>query len=108
MPKARGLKKTGGRKKGTPNKKTAALVKAAGAGGVMPLEYMLNVMRQPIPQTADPVVKATLHGLRFEAAKAAAPYVHPRLAAIEHTGPDGRELTAVSIHVVGVQPGSKR
>jgi hypothetical protein len=26
---------------------------------------------------------------RFEAAKAAAPYIHPRLAAIEHTGKGG-------------------
>jgi len=27
--------------------------------------------------------------LRFEAAKASAPYIHPRLAAIEHSGTDG-------------------
>jgi hypothetical protein len=29
---------------------------------------------------------------RFEAAKAAAPYVHPRLAAIQLTGRDGEDL----------------
>jgi hypothetical protein len=26
--------------------------------------------------------------LRFEAAKSAAPYIHPKLAAVEHSGPD--------------------
>lgn len=34
----------GGRKKGTPNKRTAAQV-AAAADGEMPLDYMLRVMR---------------------------------------------------------------
>jgi hypothetical protein len=34
-----------------------------------------------------------MDGMRFEAAKAAAPYVHPKLAAIEHSGPEGAPLT---------------
>jgi hypothetical protein len=66
----------GGRKKGTPNKVTAARQAAVAESGLRPLDYLLAVMRdegQP-PQA------------RLDAAKAAAPYVHPRLAAIEHSG----------------------
>ena len=49
------------------------------ASGLTPLEYLLGIMRdEELPVE-----------LRFEAAKAAAPYVHPKLAAIEHSGPDG-------------------
>jgi len=89
---ARPGERRGGRQKGTPNKKTAATVKAVKAGGVTPLNYMLNVMRKPIPADAEPQVKVVMIGMRFEAAKAAAPYVHPKLAAIEHTGKDGESL----------------
>lgn len=44
--------------------------------GLTPLEYMLGILRD---ETADPKD-------RFAAAKECAPYVHPRLAAVEHTG----------------------
>lgn len=40
-----------------------------------PLEVMLNIMRDP---TSEPQ-------MRFEAAKAAAPYVHPRLSQVDST-----------------------
>ncbi len=69
----RGMK-TGGRKKGTPNKKTQELLVHAAAGGDLPLAHMLRIMRDPDQDTA----------IRFDAAKAAAPFLHPRLAAIEH------------------------
>lgn len=74
-------KKTGGRKKGAKNKKpsqaviAAKLAEHAAAAGVMPLEYMLQVLRDG---AADPI-------LRFDAAKSAAPYCHARLASIDHT-----------------------
>lgn len=84
--------KTGGRKKGTPNKASAAIRDAALKAGITPLEYMMNLMRKPDPKDADALTKVQLDGLRFEAAKAAAPYVHPRLAAVEHTGKDGGPL----------------
>lgn len=105
----RGGKRLGaGRKKGTPNKRTSALVEAVVASGITPLDYMLNVMRDPIPADAEPRVQAALHELRFEAAKAAAPYVHPKLAAIEHTGKDGQPLLGnISITVVGVPAGTR-
>lgn len=63
-------KKTGGRKKGTPNKSTLVRNQEIAAGGELPLDYMLRVMRdQTYP-----------HERRDEMAKAAAPYVHPRLS----------------------------
>ena len=50
---------------------------------------MLQVMRQePSPELDEREMLQAIT-LRFEAAKAAAPYMHPRLAAIEHTGADG-------------------
>jgi len=71
----------GGRQKGTRNKRTAALIHAAEAGGMMPLDLMLRIMRdEACPEGADPAQKIAFHSLRFEAAKAAAPYVHPRLS----------------------------
>jgi hypothetical protein len=78
-----GGRKTGGRKKGSVNKRTlalrvqaVALLEGVDASRMTPLDVMLHVMR-------DNRLDATL---RFEAARAAAPYLHPRLAAIEHTG----------------------
>jgi hypothetical protein len=75
----KGHPKTGGRKRGTPNKRTTELQARIRATGMMPLDFMIAVMRN---------AKAPLE-LRFEAARQAAPYVHPRLTAIEHSGTDG-------------------
>lgn len=74
--------KTGGRKKGVRNKATAKKEAEIAASGVTPLAYMLDVMRNP---GEDP-------DKRLDAAKSAAPYVHPKLAAIEHTGANGQPL----------------
>lgn len=59
--------------------------------GVTPLEYMLKIMRDESDHE-DPKIQIAREAMRFEAAKAAAPYMHPRLAAIEHTGADGAPL----------------
>lgn len=75
-------KKAGGRKKGTPNKATAAKAAQIARSGLTPLDYMLKVMRDS-KQPDD---------IRLDAAKSAAPYVHPKLAAIEHTGAGGAPL----------------
>lgn len=79
MPKAKGSLKTGGRQKGTPNKRTAAQVAAAAHGGITPLAHLLRVMRNPKADKEE----------RLKAAMAAAPYVHHRLATVEHTGGGG-------------------
>lgn len=83
-------KKTGGRKKGVPNRASTQRAVAIAESGLTPLEFMLRIMRDDMtPEDASPEVIKAFAELRFEAAKAAAPYVHPRLAAVEHTGKDG-------------------
>ena len=71
--------KTGGRRRGTPNKSTSAKAKKAVAiaeSGLTPLEYLLSVMRDENEDLP----------MRVDAAKAAAPYVHPKLANIAVSG----------------------
>lgn len=74
-----GQPKTGGRRKGTPNRATAAKASEIAASGETPLDYMLRVMRDPQQE----------HQRRDDMAKAVAPYVHPKLATVEHGGADG-------------------
>jgi hypothetical protein len=71
-----GYRPGAGRKRGSLTAKTREIAEAASAGGITPLEYMLSVLRNEL---ADPKE-------RFAAATAAAPYIHPRLAAVEHSG----------------------
>lgn len=71
---ARGGARPGaGRPAGAANKRTRAIADAALMEGLTPLEYMLDILRSEARSDAE----------RFEAAKQAAPYVHPRLSAIE-------------------------
>jgi hypothetical protein len=88
-----------GRKKGTPNKKTlermaredaAKLLEAKALENGLPLDYMLRVMRDP---TVEPHRRDAM-------AKAAAPYLHPQLAAIHHrhANADGTPIAPV-IHL---------
>ncbi len=73
-----GSPKTGGRKKGTPNKATAKRQAEVAKSGKTPMQFLLDRMRNPEADMAE----------RIECAKAAAPYVHPKLASIEHSGKD--------------------
>lgn len=66
-------KKTGGRQPGSINKKTAEKIEQLSASGLMPVDYMLNVMRD---ETAE-------KSRRDDMAKAVAPYLSPKLANIE-------------------------
>lgn len=63
----------GGRAPGVPNKKSAEKIAAIEASGLTPLDYLLSVMRD---EANDP-------DARRDAAKAAAPYVHPKLSSVE-------------------------
>jgi hypothetical protein len=65
-----------GRKKGSRNKRTIALAEAsheAIRSGLMPLDFLLQVLRDPAKDDR----------LRLDAAKAAAPYCHQRLTVAE-------------------------
>ncbi|OQW71651.1 MAG: hypothetical protein BVN33_14565 [Proteobacteria bacterium ST_bin13] len=77
---ARGGARPGaGRKKGSVTKATVyrqEMFARAATEGMSPLDYLLGVMRDPGQDD----------GRRLDAAKAAAPFVHARLASIEHSG----------------------
>ncbi len=89
-------RKTGGRKKGTPNKvqrprkQHAALIEPLLADGVTPLEYMLGILRNP---NTEPLQRAW-------AAEKAAPYCHPRLAPVDK---DTGKQPIQQVHVIGWQ-----
>lgn len=75
----KGHPKTGGRVAGKPNattRKAREAAEQAAQAGITPLEFMLQVMRDPFADIAH----------RLDMAKAAAPYVSPRLANIEFKG----------------------
>jgi len=74
-------KKTGGRTKGTLNRRTAAIKAVMDEGaleGITPLEVMLGAMRDAW-EKGDKAQAANF-------AKDAAPYLHPRLANVQHSG----------------------
>lgn len=89
-----GAREGAGRKKGSPNKKTAETQKAVEESGVTPLEYMLQVMRDPMNEAKE----------RLSAAVAAAPYVHAKLSSVELTGKDGGAVEITTIERVIVDP----
>lgn len=85
---ARGGNRPGaGRKRGSPNKASAERQKKVAATGDTPLDYMLKVMRD---KKADP-------SRRDDMAKAAAPYVHPKLASMQHTGRNGGPIQTMDV-----------
>ena len=99
-----GVRANAGRKKSALTKKTqevAAKVMENAADGTTPLEIMMQVMHWFLQEAGvamhseDPKVKASASKfmvLAQDAAMSAAPYVHPRLAAVEVTGKDGKDL----------------
>ena len=67
-----GARAGAGRKPGGTNRFNQRLLEKAEASGILPVDYMLGVMRDESLDTR----------LRIDAAKAAAPYVHQKLSAI--------------------------
>lgn len=91
MPVGRRFKKgQGGRPKGTPNKRTRALQLRVAQSGEMPVEIMLKFARgQPVTYRDDKGKRRTYYPSIADiqwGAERAAPYLHARLAAIEHKG----------------------
>jgi hypothetical protein len=68
-----GVRPGAGRKKGVPNKKTAAQARAVAESGMTPLDFLLWVMRNDDAEL----------GQRLDAGKAAAQYVHPKLQPVD-------------------------
>lgn len=71
-----------GRKPGVPNKRTAEKTAEIEASGLTPLEFMLSLLRDE--DAGDEK--------RMWAAEKAAPYVHAKLASVEHKGDGGGPL----------------
>lgn len=102
-----GARPGSGRKKGSATKRTREIADRAAEEGITPLEYMLQVMRQEPSEELEAREMLQAITLRFEAAKAAAPYIHPRLAAVEVTGENGGPIkseNATSLNVSGLSP----
>lgn len=79
-----GARPGSGRKKGATTFKTREVAeRLLSDGKLTPLEYLVSVMRDPKQETS----------VRVDAAKSAARFMHPTLAAIEHSGADGGPLT---------------
>lgn len=74
-----------GRKKGSIRRLTAEAIDAAAAEGILPLQYMLRVMRDA--RVARP--------RRDAMAIAAAPYLHSKLSSVEHSTKKGETLKEV-------------
>ncbi len=91
-----GLREGAGRKKGSCTKKTRELAEKAIEAGMSPLEYLLEVMRDVSQDQKD----------RIDAAKSAAPYIHPKLSSVVVDGDMSLsgELSFKQIIVQGVSP----
>lgn len=84
MPRPQGLPKTGGRQKGTPNKRTQQILDQAAAEGITPLEVQLRTMRMLWEKAHEgSVPDLELAKQACAVAAQCAPYCHPRLAAVE-------------------------
>jgi len=88
-----GPRQGAGRKPGAATKFNEEARAKAAEGGIMPLEYMLAVLRDADNQRE----------VRMDAAKAAAPYVHARLESVKHSGSSESPVeivTRVEHHIV--------
>lgn len=83
----RGGKREGaGRKPGVPNKVTAETAEKIKASGLTPLDYMLSILRDESADIKD----------RMWAAEKAAPFVHAKLASLEHKS----DVDVPLVHVI--------
>jgi hypothetical protein len=119
-----GARSGAGRKEGSLTKRTREIAEVAAAQGITPLEVMMSAMMKLYKEAGncshdhhDHGDKASEHddghatmvaenrikllNMAATIARHAAPYVHPRLSAIEHTGKDGAPLQSGVLVVPG-------
>lgn len=99
-----GARPGAGRKTGSLTKRTREIAQAVASQGITPLEVMMKVMHQLYEEagnvseddlgdkTLANEARIKLLNMAATVGRHAAPYVHPRLSAIEHTGKDGVPL----------------
>ena len=73
-----GVRAGAGRKPGVPNKRTAKMMERVAADGIMPLDYMLQILRDETAEAES----------RMWAAEKAAPYLHPKLSNVQLAAED--------------------
>ena len=91
-----GVRKGAGRKKGSAHQKTREIANKLAITGITPLEVMTNVMREfyELSQITDNSIQRTKYlEIACNAAKDAAPYMHPRLSAIDVGNKDNKPFT---------------
>jgi hypothetical protein len=93
---ATGLK-TGGRRRGTPNRATAATRDQILASGMSPLHFMVSVFRDETQPLA----------VRLDAARSVAPYCHPRLSTVDIGGHEERPLQVQVIRFSDLDPSAR-
>jgi hypothetical protein len=84
-----GARTGAGRKKGGLTGRTREVAEKIAARGKTPLEVMITIMRRAERKKDD--------AMALDAAKAAAPYMHPRLASVEHSGPNGGPIETAQV-----------
>ena len=99
-----GVRAGAGRKTGSLTKRTRQIAEAVATQGITPLEVMMKVMHQLYEEAGNvseqdlgdkelaSEARIKLLNMAATVGRHAAPYVHPRLSAIEHTGKDGVPL----------------
>jgi hypothetical protein len=85
-PKRGGKQPGAGRPKNSKNKINRELQEAVASTGITPLEFLLKRMRAPCPAGLDLAHQVAHEAKQFEAAVAAAPYVHSKLSAVQVSG----------------------
>ena len=95
MARPKGHPKSGGRKRGSRNKATLVREQELAAGGELPRDYMLRVMRDPEADDAR----------RDAMAKAVAPFCHPHLASTTFADPKGTGPSKIVVEFVRAKDG---
>jgi hypothetical protein len=83
--------------RGSVSKLDAEARKKAVEGGMMPLDYLLGIMRDEDQDAR----------WRLDAAKAAAPYCHARLSSTEVSGPNGGPVSVQNTQKLGISDPSE-
>jgi hypothetical protein len=83
--------KTGGRTKGTPNKKTQLVQQQMEGLGFDPIESMIEICNQAMTDKN--------YALAGQMAKELAQYVYPKRKAVEHTSGEPIELPQITINI---------
>lgn len=90
--------KTGGRKKGTPNKATKEVQERLEAMNCDPIEGLAAIAketRQQANKATDPVEKIQFLGIAYRCYKELACYVAPKRKAIEHTDQTSGQIIVI-------------